>query len=669
MKKKYLSLKWSIIISILPVVLLITIVVLMMIYTSSKETLINKQTSLIEKESDNGAATIGQWTNEITAKVDMAADLLQENRLKTEEDWKSYMVAHKDLIDGCEDGLYVVYKDGTWVASDGTEDKVPEYVKEDWYNFCISNEKAAFDACSYFEDDTSSGYSVTVGRQIVDAAGQPNGIIAIDAYLDGINTQVAESKDSIEGDILVIDKKSGMVIAGTEDGLSGETVTSSQHALLQTIQADVMSGNLQKTYVINGNTEYMASSNISGTDWIYLVYVDQAIALQALTNIKSIAVIGISILVVLITISCIFNIGKQMNKLKIVEKRIDVITGGDFSIALEDKEPKIQNEVVTINSNLKNFINKMKFTIKTIITASDNLSRHSELFSNMAEELNEDAISESIALEDLTTTIGDMTGAVQNLAENASDLAGIVQTTQNSGIHAGEKMQEVVEASEKGNIDIQKVNEKMENVEESMRNLELLVTEVSNAAEKINSITNVIKSIAEETNLLSLNASIEAARAGEQGRGFAVVADQIKSLASTSGENAKAIEELIINISGLIEKTTDSTKSSAVGLVESTQLLEKTTISFQNITETVYDTKRVLNNLIEDIEKVDHIATDIAAISEEQAASSEEILATTQSVSEHVIRTKDSSQKIKEGTNVLHMAAEDLENEMKFFKL
>lgn len=311
----------------------------------------------------------------------------------------------------------------------------------------------------------------------------------------------------------------------------------------------------------------------------------------------------------------------------------------------------------------------MKFTIKTIITASDNLSRHSELFSNMAEELNEDAISESIALEDLTTTIGDMTGAVQNLAENASDLAGIVQTTQNSGIHAGEKMQEVVEASEKGNIDIQKVNEKMENVEESMRNLELLVTEVSNAAEKINSITNVIKSIAEETNLLSLNASIEAARAGEQGRGFAVVADQIKSLASTSGENAKAIEELIINISGLIEKTTDSTKSSAVGLVESTQLLEKTTISFQNITETVYDTKKVLNNLIEDIEKVDHIATDIAAISEEQAASSEEILATTQSVSEHVIRTKDSSQKIKEGTNVLHMAAEDLENEMKFFKL
>lgn len=115
------------------------------------------------------------------------------------------------------------------------------------------------------------------------------------------------------------------------------------------------------------------------------------------------------------------------------------------------------------------------------------------------------------------------------------------------------KMQETVAVSEKGRKDMERVGEALSNIEVSIHNLEEAVNKVGTASGEIVQIIKLIGDIADETNLLSLNASIEAARAGEAGRGFAVVAAEIGTLAKNSADSVAHITELITEINNLVE--------------------------------------------------------------------------------------------------------------------
>ena len=115
------------------------------------------------------------------------------------------------------------------------------------------------------------------------------------------------------------------------------------------------------------------------------------------------------------------------------------------------------------------------------------------------------------------------------------------------------KMQETVAVSEKGRKDMERVGEALSDIEVSIHNLEEAVNKVGTASGEIVQIIKLIGDIADETNLLSLNASIEAARAGEAGRGFAVVATEIGTLAKNSADSVAHITELITEINNLVE--------------------------------------------------------------------------------------------------------------------
>lgn len=122
---------------------------------------------------------------------------------------------------------------------------------------------------------------------------------------------------------------------------------------------------------------------------------------------------------------------------------------------------------------------------------------------------------------------------VNEIAQNATQLAGVVADTKEDSDKVEDKMRTTVEVSEKGKADMESVGNALHNIEISIHNLEEAVDKVGTASGEIVDIIKLIGDIAEETNLLSLNASIEAARAGEAGRGFAVVASQIGVLAKT----------------------------------------------------------------------------------------------------------------------------------------
>ncbi|MDX8365457.1 methyl-accepting chemotaxis protein [Cytobacillus sp. IB215665] len=200
-------------------------------------------------------------------------------------------------------------------------------------------------------------------------------------------------------------------------------------------------------------------------------------------------------------------------------------------------------------------------------------------------------------IDETSTSVEEMATGVQKIAESTSYISMLSEKTD----HQADKGNEVV-------IQLQNQIESMMN---TIKHLATIVTSLNQRSDKIGSIIDNITTFANQTNLLSLNASIEAARAGEQGRGFAVVAEEIRKLATSSLESAESIQTLIVDTQSEISNVTESMKSA----------VEESAKSNQSMVEVSEDFK-IISKHIKDMG--DHIH-ETSAITQQLAASSQEV--------------------------------------------
>ncbi len=184
----------------------------------------------------------------------------------------------------------------------------------------------------------------------------------------------------------------------------------------------------------------------------------------------------------------------------------------------------------------------------------------------------------------------------------------VVADTREDGVKVDDKVRETVKVSQKGKADMQNVSQAMRDINNVVVKLQHAIDKVGKASEEIMDITGVIGSIAEETNLLSLNASIEAARAGEAGRGFAVVATEIGHLAQTSTESVKNIDRLISEINILVKDAVGQAADSVENISKSSNLVGNALITFDSIFQNIDTVNNLVQQMLEKVEKVDEVA-------------------------------------------------------------
>ncbi|CAI8845042.1 MULTISPECIES: methyl-accepting chemotaxis protein [Pseudomonas] len=299
--------------------------------------------------------------------------------------------------------------------------------------------------------------------------------------------------------------------------------------------------------------------------------------------------------------------------LAVVEK----IAAGDLThnlrVTRRDELGVLQQGIQRMGSTLRDLITGIRDGVTQIASAAEELSA-------VTEETSAGVNSQKVETDQVATAMHEMAATVQEVARNAEH-ASEAATEADSQARAGDQV--VAEA-------IGQIERLAEEVHRSTEAMGLLQQE----SQKIGSVMDVIKSVAEQTNLLALNAAIEAARAGEAGRGFAVVADEVRGLAQRTQKSTEEIEELVAGLQSGTQQVANVMLGSRNLTDSSVELTRKAGASLESITRTVSNIQSMNQQIAAAAEQQSAVAEEISRsilnvrdVSEQTAAASDETAA------------------------------------------
>lgn len=658
-KQRKISIKARLLGSIMPVVIAIVAVLVLIAYQASAGIIEDYSQNLLESSVSNQSSKIEAWLSENLASFQMAKTTI-ENLHPDDTQLKAILDGYYNYNDNYPDGLYVSDSNGNLIKADKSTKKESNPVQSTWYKEGLTRVNMA----------VGSAYKNAEGVNVISASGILNDgtdnirVISADMTLDRITIIVNSFIDMDNAEAFLVDKNTGVILADREAPLISQKLgASGQSEYYQNVAAKFNSNDYDFA-TIDGNMTVF--KEVDGTDWVLVSYIPKSIVLAKLIRLRTIMIIVgiVCIMVLCVLVERMTNV--VVKPVKNMTKAITQMASGDFTVSVNVKG---NDEIAVMGQSIQKFIQAMHQMIAQIGDVSVRLKEQAVSSKNVSVEMNTAADIQSKSMRELNDTVDQLSLSVNEIAENVTQLAGVAAETKNDGDSVDVKMRETVEVSEKGRMDMEHVSEALNNIELSIRSLEEAANKVGSASKEIVDIIKLIGDIADETNLLSLNASIEAARAGEAGRGFAVVASEIGSLAKNSTESVGHITQLIIEINKLVEDAVSQAGDSVGEIGDSAVLIHTAVDTFNTIFNNIKATNELMANVVEKIGRVDEVATNVAAICEEQAASSDEIMATSESMLGQANNISKNSGQVEISAEELAASAEQLSNQVQQFHI
>ncbi|MCG9674466.1 methyl-accepting chemotaxis protein [Vibrio chagasii] len=532
--------------------------------------------------------------------------------------------------------VYAGFSDGTIAYGDKTESWPADYDPRTrpWYK----------DANAASDLIITEPYQDFDGSIVISFAkafsGQKQGVLAADLTVTSIIDTVLNVKLDNDGFAFLVDGNNN-IVAYSDEALSQKPLTSlnpeltanrvSQLILTQTITTLAWPGQGDKLVYI---------ANVPNTDWSLGIVIDKELAFSAVTDAIQFIALTSLILYIVISIASTMVINRLLYPLQTLSEALTQLAQGRGDLTQRIDITRM-DEIGKLAELVNQFLSQMQSMLKGVVEHSHDLNNH-------AEKANQLATQSSIRVENQQNDINQIATAIHEMSATAAEVASHAELTASAS-------QASATACNDGQEVIQQNRDAITSLATQVEDAANVIRELENNAQSINQILSTIQGIAEQTNLLALNAAIEAARAGEQGRGFAVVADEVRVLSQRTHGSTEEIRVMIDTLQKNTEHAVDS-------MTTSTQLAENSV----GFAEQAHDS---LSKITQAISEINDMALQIASAAEEQRAVSEDISRNTQGIKDASDDLAQQAESSRNSSNEMSNAAESMRRDVERFKV
>nr|WP_319554634.1 methyl-accepting chemotaxis protein [uncultured Vibrio sp.] len=490
-----------------------------------------------------------------------------------------------------------------------------------------------------YQDAITNALLVTIAEPVM-KNGQFIGVVGADVLIDQLISDVINIDAGENSQAMLIDMNEGTFLAHPDKSLTLKPITSlSKDFSRQAIERAAEEGNIENTS-IKGVDKLYYFNKVPGTHWMFAIEMDKATEEAG----NALLLRDLLITAVMITIAVIvavsWLVGFLFRDLNRVSHALEEIASGEGDLT-QRLEPRSDDEVGKLAENFNRFVGNMHTMVTTLSHVSSSLSEQARTTAQQAEERSQRISYQQDEINMVATAVNEMAAATQEIAGNADS------TANNS--------EEAVQACAHGSSQVVQTQNSIQNLAQEVQVATEVIQDLEAHGNSINTILSTIQDIAEQTNLLALNAAIEAARAGEQGRGFAVVADEVRVLSQRTHASTKEIQETIEMLQGTTKK--------AVGIMGDSRALADTSVDDAN------SAAASLTQIHSAVEQINDMATQIASAAEEQASVTTEITRNTEGIRDVSNELSAEAHQAAEQAAYLSELSHELEQEIKRFKL
>ncbi|KAB1438411.1 methyl-accepting chemotaxis protein [Candidatus Galacturonibacter soehngenii] len=522
---------------------------------------------------------------------------------------------------GTKDGGYIQWPEETTMAGfDPT--------KRPWFNQALEEKGSIIRTEPY---EYKSQLLTSNARTITDKNGNIIGALGIDVQQAEISSMLSGMKTGETGYSMIIHNNGLIMADGSNANNNFKKIDEIEIEGLNKLLGEELT---PFTVTVN-NAKYIVNPyKVEGTEWILASFMSKY-ELESGAR-KIISSVAVSTVVILFVASLILSYvaGSITKPIIAVTKKVQEFAKLDFSAeANSDVEKYINGK-----DEIGDMVRALKVMRDNVANFIFNTSQAAEQVAASSEELTATSLQASTASEEIATTI-------EEIAKGAGDQAKDTEMTAINVEEMGKLLEQDFQYLEELNsatVQIEKQKEEGFSIIEDLinntkknndasNNVYQIILSNNESAEKIDNASSMIQGIADQTNLLSLNAAIEAARAGDVGKGFAVVADEIRKLADQSNEFTKDIKKVISELKENSQNAVAIMQESKQIVNEQTQSVEATEEKFEGIAEAIDIIKSKIDTLnhssklmTSNKSKVIELTQNLAAISEENAAGTQE---------------------------------------------
>jgi methyl-accepting chemotaxis protein len=502
-----------------------------------------------------------------------------------------------------------------------------------WFKKAMEQNKVVF--TDPYLDASTKQMAVSVALPYKAASGQVLGVVSADILLQTLIDNIKGINFEGQGFAFLVDSK-GVILAHPDTEVVSKNITGVEKLKEIANVFKEITGKEQgyKNYQENGKDMIMVYKHIPSTQWLLCISVDESFAYQPLVYLRWLF-IGVTIVSILLVIAVTFVVARRLTEpLGSLTRQVDLLASGNLTVQadvkgtdefakltqgfnemvvrLRDHLQKIHNTTADLRSSSNHLIDiatsvaansqEMSAKVCTVSATVEQISANIEETASSTEEVSHsvDSVAEMAKLmseaskstaktaEFVSREVNQVTSVVEEISQSINLVASSAGDVSTSMDDISQAVQTINKSLNSINVNCERSIGITTEAEERSRETTAIIQKLNTTSKQINKIIDIIRNIAEQTNMLALNATIEAAGAGEAGKGFAVVAAEVKELAKRTGEEtrliAHQIEEMqndmseavsaVDRIADVISETKDITGTIAAAVTEQSKSVD-----------------------------------------------------------------------------------------------